>query len=174
MNCPDFAEERSVLQELLDKNNDIVLLSPKCHPELAGNGIEYCIGFAKMQFRRIFNNGIGGDSLTKNTFASLESITMEHVWKYSRRSRDYLHVYNALHDQSVDNATNKIDLTGECNTSHQMLEDMRKTRKTHRNILDIEYKFLKEDLIDDKQKPKPTEIKDKKRINSILPNIHKI
>ncbi|KAJ1387814.1 hypothetical protein B484DRAFT_459831 [Ochromonadaceae sp. CCMP2298] len=39
--CPDFASEVSALQELLESRGHILIVCVKCHPELAGCGIEY-------------------------------------------------------------------------------------------------------------------------------------
>jgi hypothetical protein len=49
------------------------------------------------------------------------------VWRYQRRARDYHRVYLDLHDKT---------------TTHSMLEDMRKTYSTHRNIGEIERAFI--------------------------------
>ena len=39
--CADFSTEVSALTELVqDQYNQLLLMSPKCHPELAGNGVE--------------------------------------------------------------------------------------------------------------------------------------
>ncbi|CAM9880058.1 unnamed protein product, partial [Laminaria digitata] len=40
-NLPDFKNERPALQHLVESRGDILLLSPKFHPELAGVGIVY-------------------------------------------------------------------------------------------------------------------------------------
>ncbi len=42
--------------ELLSMLNIGMIQSPKCHPELAGRGIEYDWGRAKFHFRRNYNS----------------------------------------------------------------------------------------------------------------------
>ena len=49
---PDFKTERTALQHVVESRGHI-LLSPKCHPEVAGVGIEYSWGFSKQKFRRV-------------------------------------------------------------------------------------------------------------------------
>jgi hypothetical protein len=40
-NCTDFEEEETMLQLMGTKMGVLVDRTPKCHPELAGKGIEY-------------------------------------------------------------------------------------------------------------------------------------
>ncbi|CAN0529472.1 unnamed protein product [Ectocarpus sp. 12 AP-2014] len=47
---PDFKNERTALQHLVESRGHILLLSPKCHPEVAGVGIEYSWGFPSRNF----------------------------------------------------------------------------------------------------------------------------
>ena len=144
LGCPDFQKENTLIADLLDQTNDIVLLSPKCHPEIAGCGVEYCIGNAKMNFRRDFNDG-STTKLHENSMSSINGVELAMVWKYARRSRDYLHVYRELQEKGVD-VDGVVDITGQAKMSWKLLEDMRKKRKTHRNIMEIENRFLRADL----------------------------
>ena len=50
--CRDFLEEKSAMADLCDELGIEMYQSPKCHPEIAGQGIEYCWGKAKLHFRR--------------------------------------------------------------------------------------------------------------------------
>jgi len=147
LGCPDFQRENTLIADMLDKMNDVVILSPKCHPEMAGVGVEYCIGRSKMIFRREHNDG-STVKLHENSMASINGVELDMVWKYARRSRDYLHVYRELEEQGriVDGV---VDMTGEAKMSYELLEHMRKDRKTHRNIMEIENKFLLKDFTSD-------------------------
>jgi len=51
--CQDFVNEKTLLEQLMEDLGHILEKSPKCHPELAGVGIEYCWGKAKYNYRRI-------------------------------------------------------------------------------------------------------------------------
>jgi hypothetical protein len=46
-NCSNFEEEETMLQLMGRSRGVIVDQTPKCHPELAGEGIEYSWGCAK-------------------------------------------------------------------------------------------------------------------------------
>ena len=142
--CPDFAQEETLLEELCHSFGAICLLSPKCHPELAGVGVEYCIGFSKMQFRRKHNDTLNAH-LHDNTITSIKAVTIDRVWKFARRARDYLHVYQSLMVDGVIDSDGFIDLTGEEKMSYEKLENMRKHCKTHRNIHHLELNFLKKE-----------------------------
>ena len=50
--CEDFSNETTLLQDTLAKRDVSIIRTPKCHPELAGEGIEYSWGFAKNAYRK--------------------------------------------------------------------------------------------------------------------------
>mmetsp|Transcript_21670 Transcript_21670/g.57861 ORF Transcript_21670/g.57861 Transcript_21670/m.57861 type:complete len:302 (+) Transcript_21670:205-1110(+) len=92
---PDFMNQRSALEELIYSRGHLVIMSVKCHPEIAGNGIEYAWGLAKLQFRRRFNDrnlyrlhgrmirslakelGVTGYALLKKDLSDEESVSGE-------------------------------------------------------------------------------------------------
>jgi hypothetical protein len=134
--CEDFATETTALQELLESRGHILVPCVKCHPELAGCGIEYSWGKSKMEFRKK-NNGTGNkrSNLQERVARSLDTasvLPLEKVWKFERRTRDYRNVYIKLSERSVD----AEDVT------HQFIEKMVKNHKTHRNIVEIDREFL--------------------------------
>ena len=51
--CYDFATELSQMQWVAEQIGVRVVMTPKAHPELAGQGIEYSWGYAKLCFRRM-------------------------------------------------------------------------------------------------------------------------
>ena len=51
-NCEDFRNETGALQSLVEARGHILVMSPKGHCELAGQGIEYDWGKMKQNFRR--------------------------------------------------------------------------------------------------------------------------
>ncbi len=110
----------------------MLLISPKCHPELAGLGVEYTWGLMKRAYRQ-FN-----DCVYKNLHANVNKamsthhVNMKNVLKFSRRTRDYCRTYREL----VDSSATPSDM------SYSLIEKMLKTQKTHRCILDLEGKFL--------------------------------
>lgn len=50
--CLDFAEEMTALQHVGNELGASVIISPKFHAELAGEGIEYSWGVTKGLYRR--------------------------------------------------------------------------------------------------------------------------
>ena len=51
--CNDFLNEEGMLQHIAKRIGVEVLLTPKCHAELAGEGVEYVWGGAKGEYRRL-------------------------------------------------------------------------------------------------------------------------
>ena len=60
----DFASEKGALATLVESRGHILILSPKCHPELAGCGIEYAWEKSKRWFRA--NNNQMAKDLHRN------------------------------------------------------------------------------------------------------------
>ena len=48
----DFRDEMTLLQYHITKLGATIECSPKCHPEIAGEGVEYGWALAKMDYRR--------------------------------------------------------------------------------------------------------------------------
>ena len=70
-NCWDFANETTALMEKLRARGHILLMCVKCHPELAGVGIENTWGKSAIHFRR--NNDCIAKNLDANVQNSLHS-----------------------------------------------------------------------------------------------------
>ena len=67
---------------------------PKCHPEIAGRGVEYTWGYAKLQFRRGINDAVASH-LEENvkTALSREVLTINRIRKFARKAQDYKLTY---------------------------------------------------------------------------------
>jgi len=131
-------------------------MSVKCHPEMAGNGIEYAWGMAKLQFRRRFN-----DVSTKNQAANVTKslsrmpviekngnrrgapLGITRVRKYARRARTYRNLYR-IYGRVIRSLAKEMGVTG-----YTLLEAMVKKISTHRNICELDRTYLKKDLSDD-------------------------
>ncbi len=131
----------SALQEIIQSRGHVLLISPKCHPEIAGAGIEYAWGKSKMNYAR--NNGniatIKMDEFRRKVLESLSKnnvLTMERIWAYERRTRDYCRLYTEIDEKVANNIIKREDV------HYGMLEKQRKIYKSHRNIKEIEKKFL--------------------------------
>ena len=62
-------------------------------------------------------------------------LPMDRVWKYQRRARDYIRLYD----------TDAARRDGEGALTYKEIEFMRKNFRTHRNIMEIERNFILND-----------------------------
>ena len=110
-----------------------VRLTPICHPEIAGRGIEYAWEYSKLQFRFAFNNGCT-QHLWDNIKKSLDQtvLTTNRILKYARKAREYKKTYHLLSLSSLENdALCKTDI-----------EQMTKVFKVHRSAIDVDHAFI--------------------------------
>ena len=123
--CPDFASETTAMQDLLEKRGHILVMSPKYHPEVAGEGVECNLGYMKIGYRRKFND-LKPKHLQANVERAVASVTLDLVRKFARRARDYMRAYRDPSNPML----------------HQDIEDMLKEVKTHRNIAELDGAFF--------------------------------
>ena len=129
---PDFKNKRAVLQHMVERRGHILVLSSKCHPEVAGVGIEYSWGMSKLQFRREINDEVP-KNLHHNIVVSMcrETIlTLPRIRRFARRTRNYCQTHLEL----------EKDAAGA--DSKDSIEKRRKTCKAHRNLIDMEPGFI--------------------------------
>lgn len=134
---PDFKNERSSLQHVVESRGHILVLSPKFHPEVAGLGIEYSWGMSKMKFRREINDEVP-ENLDRNNIRqsmnTLDILYIGRIRRFARRTRDYCRAYEALAKQVASG--------GKAIGSKAEIEKMRKICKAHRSIIDMEPGFI--------------------------------
>ncbi len=147
--APDFRDELTLVEEVLVPRGHILIKSPKCHPEVAGLGIEYLWGRSKQVFRRETNDCTAAN-LHANVLASLDPtrLSLDIVRRVARRTRDYLRVYEemstvksqqGLSTESAAHAAAMAKCTDpSLMCSYPRIERMLKERKTHRNIADLD------------------------------------
>ena len=84
-NCEDFRNEKGALQSLVEARGHILVMSPKGHCELAGQGIEYDWGKMKQNFRRKNKykhfHGLILDSMSRDT------LPLSTSRKFARKAR---------------------------------------------------------------------------------------
>ena len=122
---PMFLSTKSMLEEIVSSAGHILLLSSKYHAEVAGQGIEYCFGRAKWRFKKF--NRCSTNALRKQSREVFESnvVTIDHVRKFARKTRDYQRVYRAgVTGLAADSSVKKC--------------------KTHRSMADTNHKFITE------------------------------
>jgi hypothetical protein len=146
--CSDFLKEDSLLQLNIKKLGCFCIHSPKYHCELAGEGIEYSWGNAKMKYRSF----MAREKRTKAQFLekvkycmSREFLNIERVRKNSRRAREYMVSYFILSNNSsayddVHDFT-RISELKPCSMSSSKIEQMKEKVRTHRAALDFDRNF---------------------------------
>ena len=136
--CLDFAEEMTALQHVGNELGVSVIITPKFHAELAGEGIEYSWGVSKGVYRRKPLHS----KRSKESFkmlvkecSSREILTTKTVRKLSRRARAYICAYYALYESKC-NGDDTPTLT------LPLIERLVKAFKTHRAAIDFDAGFV--------------------------------
>jgi len=112
-----------------------LLMSAKFHCECAGVGIEYCFGRVKWwynKFHRHSNDGLREDS---EAFFLAAVVSIHHMRKFARKSRDYMRVYRATKDWPDDGGDIMV-----------RTENCIKALKTHRCAMDTDLVFVSENI----------------------------
>jgi hypothetical protein len=95
-NCRDFKDEETALQHLGRQLGVTVLLTPKFHAELAGEGVEYSWAHAKAFYRRLpVSKKRGRDNfkqLVKDCTCPTNVLTKQRIEKFASRARAYMHL----------------------------------------------------------------------------------
>ena len=86
----DFRNDKNKVEWLLNRFGHRAVFLPKFHPEL--NPIERVWGRAKVYARNHCNYSFEG--LQRIVTPAMESVTLDLIRKYFRKSRDYLHAYD--------------------------------------------------------------------------------
>jgi hypothetical protein len=146
--CSDFLREESLLQLNIRKLGCTCVHSPQFHCEIAGEGIEYSWGNAKMKYRsfRAADKRSKAQFLEKVRYCmSREFLTNERVRKNSRRSREYMVSYFILSSEASGNLPyNEFARLSElkpCSISASKIEQMKEKVRTHRAALDFDRNF---------------------------------
>ena len=139
--CLDFREEETALQHLGAQLGVTVLLTPKFHAELAGEGVEYCWAHAKSYYRRKPVSSKRGREnfkmLVKDCTCPSEILTRERVQKLAARARAYICTYFYLDQRSVD-IPDGSPLSQKQELLFAEIERLMKDFKVHRCALDFD------------------------------------
>ena len=136
----DFINELTLLQFHGNKLGVIVDRSPKCHPEIAGEGIEYLWGLSKVWYRK----APIARKRSKESFRTLVSeatdgntvLNIQRVRSCSKKARAYMKLYKAFRELTVEEFSliaNKYSLM---ESAIKKYSKLKKKGKTHRNVLD--------------------------------------
>ena len=146
-NCINFIKEESLLQtqslKMGDHRNRITVnRTPKCHIELAGEGIEYSWGCANIFYKRLpLDENKGKDNFRQifKKSTEKENLTTYQIRMFSRRAREYIVAYKLLHHEQNAAGVN-MDL--QTNITVNKIDHMVKYYKMHRCALDFDLGFL--------------------------------
>ena len=126
-----------LVEDLTVSNSSVeILVTPKYHCELAGEGIEYGWGFAKKCYRNLPQ----ADKRTKEKFHQsvmecLQRVTPDHCRRFSGRARRYMIAYQHFASRSDQDSVSE-------KTTYSEIEKFVKKCKTHRNIIDQEAGYI--------------------------------
>ena len=167
--CTDFQNESSQLQHVAAQLGVSVIMTPKAHAELAGQGIEYSWGYAKLKFRQKNTTKDQAKKLhanVTNALSTIDCMTITRVRKFIRKAREYKVIYNEYFlakrnaEREVEEARQVASGTGDVKRDEQIalkeemakrlsklhygiIEKQVKQLKAHRCALDTDTKFIK-------------------------------
>ncbi len=98
--CLDFAEEMTAFQHDEHALGVSVLITPKFHAEMAGEGIEYSWGVSKSIYHKMpldFKKGKTSFKALVKECTSRDVLKTATVRKRPRRARSYISAYYVLH-----------------------------------------------------------------------------
>ena len=104
--CSDFNDELAQIAYMLKEiGGATVTFTPICHPELAGEGIEYIWGKSKRSFRKQ-RSGMDMNKITQDEFVqlvdrSLLEVTKKSALAFARKARYFKLAYRVLSDKKA-------------------------------------------------------------------------
>ena len=152
---PDFLEQETLLQYYCRQLGVESDRSPKCHPEIAGEGIEFDWGCAKVKYRA---QPLSRKRTKDNFFALVDEslgptvLSISQCRSNARRARLYMLAYKALEHtyQSGSNIECKKELKESVKYNHSLIEkcvNLFRKRRSHRNARDFDKKILKDEVM---------------------------
>jgi len=149
----DFVNEKSLLQYYCEQLGVVVERSPKCHPEIAGMGIEYTWGYIKNAYRRLSRkNKKNKQAFLKSLefVMSREKLPTDQVRKFCRRARRYMLAYVTLAKADMDEVNNFLGIdvskwdANQDRSAPIKVEKLTKEMKNHRCAYDFDKGFIHE------------------------------
>ena len=145
-NCADFENEATLLQTKGQEMGVLVDRTPKCHCELAGEGIEYSWGCTKNLYWRQplkMKRGKANFRATVRKCFSRDIITIERVRLFSQRARAYMLAYQMLQEEEQGLALSLTGMDVKSTSCPVKVEKILKKFKTHRCAMDFDKAFCK-------------------------------
>ena len=148
----DFQNEVTLLQYHASKLGVTLDRSPKCHPELAGEGIAYAWGLAKLRYRQSpLSEKRNKDSFQKLVYKCLNNedvLNIDQARACSWKARQYMLMYKAVEDikfEEIDGIqvgtlVNKYSVL---ESSINLFRKLQKKKSKHRGVLDNQLSDIK-------------------------------
>ncbi len=145
----DFIQEETLLQYHGRLLGVKVERTPKCHPEIDGEGIEYDWGCAKGVYRRLpiseKRSKIKFRESVEKSMHSTEVLTIERRQLFSKRAREYMLAYSILDKEEMGSSEGVEDVDEDEKKPHMtayLIEKIVKQYKSHRSALDFDMSFI--------------------------------
>ena len=154
--CLDFANEISQLQAIGTQMGSEVMLTPKFHCEMAGEGIEYAWGVSKSIYRSkklADKKSLSGfHHLVKNQCLSKVAIPLVSVRRFSHRARSYIcayYEYETTHANGIESRNRENgNETALPSLNYSLIQKMQRKFKVHRGALDFDKSFILSKVVD--------------------------
>ena len=143
----DFIQEETLLQYHGRLLGVKVERTPKCHPEIAGEGIEYDWGCAKGVYRRLpiseKRTKIKFRESVEKSMDSTEVLTIERRRLFSKRAREYMLAYSILDKEEMGSSEGVEDADEKKpHMTAYLIEKIVKQYKSHRSASDFDAGFI--------------------------------
>jgi hypothetical protein len=142
--CPDFKRELSAMEKLVEDLSSgeaftvTILVTPKYHCELAGEGIEYDWGLSKRNYRSLPHASKKGKvNFLESLIQSLKKVNVEHRRKFSAKARRYMLTYKLF-----DSSTTVEECEHRGFTYADIEKHVNTLFKAHRCSFDQEYGYI--------------------------------
>jgi hypothetical protein len=121
-------------------------MTPKVHPEIAGVGIQYNWGYAKLKYRKEINDGIAAhlEENVKKALSPESTLTISRTRKFAQTFARKAHEYKLTYFFLISMLT-QTDSTrgGDERLAKETIESITKAFKAHRCALDSNYAFIR-------------------------------
>ena len=109
----DFTSELTLLQYHTNLMGVRLERSPKCHPEIAGEGVEYGWALSKVEYRRLpiarKKSKDGFLKLVRHCMDNKSILNLERMRACSRRAHQYMLLYKTVEMLNLDEANGTVD-----------------------------------------------------------------
>jgi hypothetical protein len=135
---PNFIGELTLLQYYATKLGVIANWTPKCHPKLAGEGIEYLWALAKLFYRGVRikrkRNRNMFNRLVQECLCEKKNLHLARARGCSRHAREYMLAYKAIEQLQKEESD-----TAGCHTTNENCSSSASKNNCKQNTMKTEY-----------------------------------